>query len=119
MPREVEETLFRSSPFDLANPVADFDPVGLVDYQRSPVGDWFQVADMGLYKTDLANWSTPAPDGIYYLKLTARNTSARVCPGMACPVQSANRRCASANIVSTASLSRIALNGRGSGGSNR
>jgi hypothetical protein len=59
----------------MLNPVADFDPVGLVDYLRSPVGDWFLVADMGLYKTDLANWSTPAPDGLYYLKLTARNTS--------------------------------------------
>ena len=56
------------------NPVADFDLSTLTDYQRSPVGDWFLVADMGLYVTDLANWTTPAPDGLYYLKLTARNT---------------------------------------------
>ena len=59
----------------ILNPVADFDLATLTDYSRSPVGDWFLVADMGLYKTDLANWSTPAPDGLYYLKLTARNTA--------------------------------------------
>lgn len=60
----------------MLNPVADFDLATLTDYQRSPVGDWFLVADMGLYTTDLANWSTPAPDGLYYLKLTVRNTAA-------------------------------------------
>lgn len=60
----------------MLNPVADFDSALAVDFQRSPVGDWFLVADMGLYTTDLANWSTPAPDGLYYLKLTVRNTSA-------------------------------------------
>jgi hypothetical protein len=60
----------------MLNPVADFDLATLTDYSRSPVGDWFLVADMGLYKTDLANWSTPAPDGLYYLKLTVRNTAA-------------------------------------------
>jgi hypothetical protein len=60
----------------MLNPVADFNLSLLLDYDRSPVGDWFQVADMGLYRTDLANWSTPAPDGLYYLKLTARNTAA-------------------------------------------
>ncbi len=59
----------------MLNPVADFDQALLLDFQRSPVGDWFLVADMGLYTTDLANWTTPAPDGLYYLKLTARNTS--------------------------------------------
>ncbi|MDQ4058421.1 MAG: hypothetical protein M3124_04780, partial [Actinomycetota bacterium] len=48
----------------------------MTDYQRFPVGDWFLVADMGLYVTDLVNWSTPAPDALYYLKLTARNTAA-------------------------------------------
>ncbi len=59
----------------MLNPVADFDLFTLTDYQRSPVGDWFLVADMGLYRTDLANWTTNAgPDGLYYLKLTARNT---------------------------------------------
>lgn len=60
----------------MVNPVADFDLSTLTDYQRSPVGDWFLVSDMGLYRTDLANWSTPAPDGLYYLKLTVRNTVA-------------------------------------------
>jgi hypothetical protein len=58
----------------MLNPVADFDLATLTDYQRFPVGDWFLVADMGLYVTDLANWSTPAPDALYYVKLTARNT---------------------------------------------
>jgi hypothetical protein len=58
----------------MLNPVADFDLATLTDFQRFPVGDWFLVADMGLYLTDLANWSTPTPDGLYYLKLTARNT---------------------------------------------
>ena len=58
----------------MLNPVADFDVATLTDYQRFPVGDWFLVADMGLYVTDLANWSTPGPDAVYYLKLTARNT---------------------------------------------
>lgn len=60
----------------MLNPVADFDLATLTDYQRLPVGDWFLVADMGLYVTDLANWSTPAPDVLYYLKLTVRNTAA-------------------------------------------
>ena len=60
----------------IVNPVDDFNLAMLTDYQRTPVGDWFQVADMGLFKTSLANWTTPSPDGLYYLKLTARNTSA-------------------------------------------
>lgn len=60
----------------IVNPVDDFDLATLTDYQRTPVGDWFLVADMGLFKTSLANWTTPSPDGLYYLKLTARNTSA-------------------------------------------
>jgi hypothetical protein len=60
----------------IVNPVDDFDLATLTDYQRTPVGDWFLVADMGLFKTSLANWTTPSPDGLYYLKLTARNTAA-------------------------------------------
>ena len=61
----------------MLNPVADFDLATLTDYDRTPTGaGWFAVANMGLFKTSLANWSTPAPDGLYYLKLTARNTSA-------------------------------------------
>jgi hypothetical protein len=59
----------------MLNPVADFDVPTLTDFERTPVGDWFLVADMGLYKTDLANWSTPSPDGLYHLRLTVRNTS--------------------------------------------
>jgi hypothetical protein len=60
----------------IVNPVDDFDLATLTDYQRTPVGDWVLVADMGLFKTSLANWTTPSPDGLYYLKLTARNTAA-------------------------------------------
>lgn len=59
----------------MVNPVADF--IFPNDYDRYPVGDWFLVADMGIYQTDLANWSTTAaPDGLYYLRLTVRNTAA-------------------------------------------
>ena len=61
----------------MLEPVWDFDLSTLTDYQRSPtLAGWFAVADMGLFKTSLANWVTPAPDGLYYLKLTARNTAA-------------------------------------------
>lgn len=61
----------------MMNPVDDFDLATLTDYQRSPgLGGWFAVAEMGIYLTSLANWSTPAPDGLYYLKITVRNTIA-------------------------------------------
>lgn len=61
----------------MLNPVADFNITTLTDYDRTPDGSgWFAVADMGIFKTSLANWSTPTPDGLYYLKLTARNTAA-------------------------------------------
>ncbi|WP_028067848.1 hypothetical protein [Solirubrobacter soli] len=57
----------------MLNPVDDTEyPAHLI--HRSPVGDWFLVSDMRQQRTDLANWSTPAPDGLYYLKLTVRNT---------------------------------------------
>jgi hypothetical protein len=60
----------------MLNPVDDFDLSTLTDYQRTPDGaGWFLVSEMGLYKTSLANWSTPAPDGKYFLKLTVRNTT--------------------------------------------
>ena len=59
----------------IVNPVDDFDFVQL-DYQRTPTAGWFAVADMGIFKTSLANWTTPSPDGLYYLKLTVRNTLA-------------------------------------------
>ncbi len=59
----------------MLSPVDDFDPVFL-DFQRFPVGDWFLVSQMRTYLSQLAYWSTPAPDGLYYLKLTVRNTSA-------------------------------------------
>lgn len=61
----------------MVEPVWDFDLATLTDYARSPTGaGWFAVADIGLFKTSLANWTTPSPDGLYYLKLTARNTAA-------------------------------------------
>ncbi|MGH9246570.1 MAG: hypothetical protein ACRD29_20125 [Acidimicrobiales bacterium] len=75
---KVESALNPAGPWTpMLNPVADFDLATLTDFQRVPDGaGWFAVADMGLYKTDLANWSTPSPDGLYYLKLTVRNTAA-------------------------------------------
>lgn len=60
----------------MLNPVADFDLATLTDYDRTPTAGWFAVADMGLFKTSLANWATPAPDGLHYLKLTVRNSLA-------------------------------------------
>jgi hypothetical protein len=50
------------------NPVDDFDLATLSDYQAHAGGDWFLVADMGLFKTSLANWTTPSPDGVYSLE---------------------------------------------------
>ena len=60
----------------IVNPVADFDLSTLIDYDRTPTAGWFAVAEMGLFKTSLANWSTSAPDGLHYLKLTVRNSLA-------------------------------------------
>ena len=61
----------------MLEPVWDFDLGTLTDYQRSPtLAGWFAVADIGLFKTSLSNWVTPSPDGLYYLKVTARNTAA-------------------------------------------
>jgi hypothetical protein len=50
-------------------------PGGLMSYQRNPdAGGWYAVADIGLLgPTQLTDWQTPAPDGLYYLRLTARN----------------------------------------------
>lgn len=58
-------------------PVWDFDLPSLSSFHRSPdASGWFLIADFGLFKTSLANWSTPPPDGLYYLRLTVRNTLA-------------------------------------------
>jgi hypothetical protein len=58
-------------------PMPDLRLVGLnlVSYTRLPDGaGWYAVADIGLLgPTQLTDWQTPAPDGLYYLKLTARN----------------------------------------------
>lgn len=57
--------------------VYDFDLATLTSFQRFPdASGWFAIGDFGLFKTSLANWSTPAPDGLYYLRLTVRNTLA-------------------------------------------
>ena len=50
----------------------------IITYSRLPdPGGWYAVADIGLLgPTQLTDWQTPAPDGLYYLKLTARNGSA-------------------------------------------
>jgi hypothetical protein len=49
----------------------------LVSYSRVPdAAGWYNVADIGLLgPTRLTDWSTPAPDGLYYLKLTVRNAA--------------------------------------------
>jgi hypothetical protein len=58
-------------------PMPDLQLVGinLVSYTRLPDGaGWYAVADIGLLgPTQLTDWQTPAPDGLYYLRLTARN----------------------------------------------
>jgi hypothetical protein len=49
----------------------------LVSYTRVPdASGWYNVADMGLLgPTQLTDWTTPAPDGRYYLRLTVRNAA--------------------------------------------
>lgn len=49
----------------------------LVGYSRVPDAlGWYNVADIGLLgPTQLTDWTTPAPDGHYYLKLTVRNAA--------------------------------------------
>ncbi len=58
-------------------PMPDLQLVGLnlVSYTRLPdPGGWYAVADIGLLgPTQLTDWQTPAPDGLYHLRLTARN----------------------------------------------
>lgn len=50
--------------------------INLVSYNRVPdAAGWYAVADIGLLgPTQLTDWQTPAPDALYYLKLTARNS---------------------------------------------
>ena len=50
-------------------------PITIQNYQRVPDGaGWYAVAEIGLLgPTQLTDWSTPGPDGLYYLRLTARN----------------------------------------------
>jgi hypothetical protein len=49
----------------------------LQNYVRVPdAGGWYNVADIGLLgPTRLTDWTTPAPDKRYYLKLTIRNAA--------------------------------------------
>jgi len=58
-------------------PMFDLQLVGLnlVSYIRVPDGaGWYDVADIGLLgPTQLTDWQTPSPDGLYYLRLTAKN----------------------------------------------
>ena len=48
--------------------------LNLVSYKRVPdAAGWYAVSDIGLLgPTQLTDWPTPAPDGLYYLKLTAK-----------------------------------------------
>jgi hypothetical protein len=50
----------------------------LISYTRFPdPAGWYTVADIGLLgPTQLTDWQTPAPDGLYYLRLTAKNAAA-------------------------------------------
>lgn len=50
-------------------------PWTFVSYLRTPdAGGWYAVADIGLLgPTQLTDWQTPSPDGLYHLRLTARN----------------------------------------------
>lgn len=50
-------------------------PWSFVSYLRSPdAAGWYAVADIGLLgPTQLTDWQTPGPDGLYHLRLTARN----------------------------------------------
>ena len=52
--------------------------LNLVNYTRLPDGvGWYDVDDIGLLgATQLTDWQTPAPDALYYLKLTAKNGGA-------------------------------------------
>jgi hypothetical protein len=54
-----------------------FVPPLLVNYTRVPdAAGWYNVADVGLLgPTQLTDWTTPTPDGTYYLKLTVRNAA--------------------------------------------
>lgn len=47
----------------------------IVNYARVPdASGWYAVADIGLLgPTQLTDWQTPAPDALYYLKLTVKN----------------------------------------------
>jgi hypothetical protein len=59
-------------------PMPDLKWVGFLQgYQRVPDSQgWYDVADIGLLgPTQLTDWSTPAPDGLYYLRLTVRTAS--------------------------------------------
>lgn len=95
---KVEFTPVGGASQTITTPVSDWkknptwsvgDPISTyyLDYTRSPVGDWYAIADMGLAGNDyLTDWQTAAvladgttpkvPDGEYDLRLTVRTATA-------------------------------------------
>jgi hypothetical protein len=61
----------------ILTPMDDLRLVGvmLVGYTRVPdAAGWYSVSDIGLLgPTQLTDWPTPSPDGLYFLRLTAKN----------------------------------------------
>src|SRR6266480_1120984 len=68
MSREVEETLFRSSPFDLANPVADFDAIRISLASPEKIRSWSHGE---VTKPETINYRTfkPERDGLFCAKI--------------------------------------------------
>jgi hypothetical protein len=57
------------------DPVWDFQ-AGSSFWRYPDAAGWFAINQFGQFTTSLANWSTPPPDGLYWLRLTVRNTLA-------------------------------------------
>jgi len=68
MPREVEETLFRSSPFDLANPIADFDAIRISLASPEKIRSWSHGE---VTKPETINYRTfkPERDGLFCARI--------------------------------------------------
>src|SRR6266536_3131297 len=71
MSREVEETLFRSSPFDLANPVADFDAIRISLASPEKIRSWSHGE---VTKPETINYRTfkPERDGLFCARLCGK-----------------------------------------------
>src|SRR5436305_5302479 len=67
-PQEVEETLFRSSPFDLANPIADFDAIRISLASPEKIRSWSHGE---VTKPETINYRTfkPERDGLFCARI--------------------------------------------------